>query len=133
VREGFAPIALVSGGQGIYGVPESRLSIDLAVKHGFPREYFVPIEEMSLSTKGEVGPILRELRRRNARSALVVTSNYHTRRAGRIWRSRAGGLGVTMIAAPNPFYSAGGWWKTREGRETAFYEWVKTVTEPFGI
>jgi uncharacterized SAM-binding protein YcdF (DUF218 family) len=133
VRKGYAPFAVVAGGEDIYGVPESELAIALAVKRGFPRDYFVPVEETAFSTKEEVGPILNELRRRHVRSALVVTSNFHTRRAGSIWRSRAEGIDITMVAAPDRFYDPDAWWKTREGRKTAFYEWVKTVTEPFGM
>jgi uncharacterized SAM-binding protein YcdF (DUF218 family) len=62
-----------------------------------------------------------------------VTSNYHTRRAGRIFRSKAPDLEIHMIAAPDRDFTPDGWWKTRQGQKVFLDEWIKTVATWFGL
>ena len=40
VRDGFVPIALVTGPTGYYEIPECDSAIDFAVQHGYPASYF---------------------------------------------------------------------------------------------
>ena len=47
----------------------------------------------------------------------IVTSNYHTRRAGNIFRSKAHDLEFHIVAAPDRDFTPDGWWKNREGRK----------------
>jgi uncharacterized SAM-binding protein YcdF (DUF218 family) len=77
--------------------------------------------------------VIPELRKLNAHQVEIVTSNFHTRRAGNIYRSRAGDLVFHLVAAPDPNFSAGGWWKNREGRKTFLVEWEKTVATWLGM
>src|SRR5262249_34737914 len=44
VRAGYAPKAVVSGPDGIFGMSECDLSIPFAVKAGFPESYFIHFE-----------------------------------------------------------------------------------------
>ena len=85
-RQGLVDKVLVSGGPGLYGFFESDLAVRFAVKNGFPEDYFEPLHELVLSTQDEAHSIVQHLKRRGIKRVLVVTSNYHTRRAGRIWR-----------------------------------------------
>jgi hypothetical protein len=50
-----------------------------------------------------------------------------------MYASEAPDLEVVMVAAPDANFKADGWWHSREGRKTAFYEWLKTVTSWFGV
>ena len=133
VRRGLAPKALVSGPGDVYGVHESDLAVAFAVRHGFPESYFLPFPNDSKSTAAEADAVIPELRKLHAHQIEIVTSNFHTRRAGNIYRSRAGDLEFHLVAAPDPYFSADGWWKNREGRKTFLVEWEKTVATWLGM
>jgi uncharacterized SAM-binding protein YcdF (DUF218 family) len=133
VREGYAPKILVSGPFGVYGHSECDLEIPFAVQHGFPESYFVHLEHHAHSTMEEAGVIVSALRREHVTSVLLVTSDYHTRRAGRIFRHAAPDLSFYVVAAPDEYFSMNGWWRNREGRKTFLIEWMKTVAEWFGL
>jgi len=138
VRQGYAPVALVSGSATHYGVNECDLAIPFAVHHGYPAQWFIPFPNLSShSTRDEAMAILPELRRRGVHSFLLVTSDYHTARAARVYRSveraTGGGPAFRTIAAPDESFRPGAWWQNRESQKTFFLEWCKTLTGPFGI
>ena len=133
VKLGYAPKALVSGPSDYYGRSEDSLAIPFAVARGYPQEYFIGFPNASHSTVEEAQAILPELQRRGVKRFILVTSDFHTRRAGGIYRARANGFDMRVVAAPDEYFTASGWWRTREGRKTAFLEWTKTITSLFGI
>jgi len=133
VRRGIAPKALVSGTSGEYGLHETDLAIPFAVRHGYPESYFIALPNDARSTRDEASDVLAALGKRNAHRIEIVTSDYHTRRAGNIYRTLAPGLDIHLVAAPDLNFSADGWWKNREGRKTFLLEWMKTVTSWFGM
>jgi uncharacterized SAM-binding protein YcdF (DUF218 family) len=133
VREGYAPRVLVSGPDGMYGSHECDLAIPFARKAGYPDSYFEHVEHNALSTREEAEVLVRALRQRGARRVLLVTSDYHTRRAGRIFRAAAPDLTFVVVAAPAVNFTPDGWWHSREGQKAAFNEWTKTVADWFGI
>ena len=133
VRAGFAPRVLVSGSGAIYGRHEAELSIDLAVRHGFPREDFTPFLFPALSTADEAQAVVAELRHRGIHRFTVVTTSFHTARAGRIFRRAAPGFEVHVVEAPNKYWDHGHWWKHREGRKLWFFEAVKTLADYFRV
>jgi len=127
VRSGYAPLALVSGPGGAYGFHESDLEIRYAVKAGYPESYFRAVLHEGHSTRDEAriaAPILRQL---GIHTALLVTSDFHTRRAGNVFRETTPEIRYIVVGASDQYFSAGGWWHDREGRKTAFLEWTKTV------
>lgn len=134
IREGYAPIALVSGPMEMYGVNEASLAIQYAARQGIPATYFEPVFIKALSTFEEARAFTPELRRRNVRTLLLVTSNYHTHRAASIFRKALGG-GVTVIAVPaeDSFFRPDTWWHNREGQKTVFYEYSKTIAGWLGM
>lgn len=132
IRQGFAPVAYVSGPRPVYGVSEATLAINDAIRHGYEGNLFAAVDVPSNSTEEEAAGIAPVLRAKGIQSLIVVTSDYHTRRAGRIWRRLGAGMEIHVVAAPDTFYTARGWWKSRQGRKVAFYEWVKTLTGPLG-
>ena len=137
VRAGYAPLVLVSGPGSFYGNYESDLAIAFIVRHGYPAEWFVPVTHCSRSTKEEAVVLLRELQRRNVHRFLLVTSDYHTGRAGRIFTAAERDIGYTpemrLVAAPDEFFRADSWWHSREGEKTAFNEWAKTLAWNLGL
>jgi uncharacterized SAM-binding protein YcdF (DUF218 family) len=137
VREGYAPKVLVSGGGAYYGRHESDLAIDFAVEHYCPRDEFIPLRYPALSTVDEAAADIRQLRHLGVHKYLLVTSEYHTARAGRIFRreGRREGAGLEMhtVSAPDPYWQNGEWWKSREGRKLWFLEFAKTIADWFRI
>lgn len=133
VRQGYVRKALVSGPVGCYGMVESELAVNFAVKKGYPADYFVQFPHHALSTEEEARAVIPELRRLGAHSFLLVTSDYHTRRAGRYFRQLADGLDMRVIAVPDEFYRWNSWWRSREGQKIFYMEWSKTVASLFGM
>jgi uncharacterized SAM-binding protein YcdF (DUF218 family) len=136
VRRGYVPSVLVSGPPGFYGLHESDLAIPYAAGKGFPAQWFQAFPNEALSTKEEVRALLPELRRRGVHRVLIVTSDYHSARARRIFlaaeKGMSGGPEFRMVAAPDEFFHADSWWRGRESQKTTFFEWSKTVATAFG-
>jgi uncharacterized SAM-binding protein YcdF (DUF218 family) len=85
VKQGYVPLVLVSGPPGFYGVNEADAAIQFAVGKGHPAQWFIPLRHTALSTRDEAIVVLDALKQRNIHSFLLVTSNYHTARARRIY------------------------------------------------
>jgi uncharacterized SAM-binding protein YcdF (DUF218 family) len=131
--QGYAPKVLVSGPPCCYGAYESERAIDFAVRHGYPRDWFIPLPHTASSTVAEAQVVLPELRRRQVRRFLLVTSEYHSGRAARVYRRLAPEESFRVVAAADPDFNAGAWWHTRDGRKQVFIEWAKTVADWLGI
>ena len=128
---------LVSGPPGFYGVNEADAAIRFGIAKGYPAEWFIAEHNLALSTREEAAVILPELKARGIHSFLLVTSDYPTARARRIFlreeRRIGGGPELHVVAALNQFFAPNSWWQTREGQKTLFLEWTKTLTGVFGI
>ncbi len=133
VRQGYAPKVLVSGPGGIYGHHECDLAIPFAEMAGYPESYFLHLEHQAHSTAEEAQATIPELRRLGARHVLLVTSDYHTRRAAKIFRAAAPDMTFYVVGAPDFYFTAQSWWRDRESRKTVVIEWMKTVAEWFGL
>jgi len=137
VRSGYAPVVLISGAPAAYGANEADLAIPYIVRQGYPAEWFVALRNQAMSTREECSLLLPELRRRQVRSLILVTSDFHTARAARCFRAAERALGyhleMHVVPAPDRYFSAGAWWRNREGRKTALAEWEKTIAFALGI
>jgi uncharacterized SAM-binding protein YcdF (DUF218 family) len=137
IREGYVPAALISGPPGFYGLHESDYAIAYAVRQGFPAQWFIALPHAALSTRDEAPVILAELRRHNVRSFLLVTSNFHTARARRVFlaaeHAMGGGPAMRTVAVPDKYFHPDSWWRNREGQKTVFFEWSKTVASTLGL
>jgi uncharacterized SAM-binding protein YcdF (DUF218 family) len=132
VRQGYAPKAIVSG-PWIYGIHESELAIAFARRAGYPAESFVPFENDALSTNQEAQEAAAVLRGMGAKHVLLVTSDFHTRRAARIFRATMPDIDFDVVAALDSHFSPHGWWHSREGEKTFVMEWTKTLAGWLGI
>jgi uncharacterized SAM-binding protein YcdF (DUF218 family) len=133
VREGYAPRLFASGSGGMYGYLEADLAIQYAVSKGYPRQTMTALPYPALSTLDEARADIRELRARGIHRYILVTSDFHTARAGRIFRHEGPDLDLHVVAAPDPDWNGGSWWMSREGRKLLFFEFTKTVAEFFGL
>ncbi len=133
-QAGYAPYVLVDGPAALIG-HASDATIQYAVQQGFPATLFraVWLPKGLNSTSAEMRYLANGILKRNkVKKVLLVTSNYHTRRAARFMRKEAPWLKVIAIPAPDPYFTPDGWWKTRNGKKTFLFEWTKTVTEWWG-
>ena len=137
VKQGYVPRVLVSGPPGFYEINEADAAIQFGIRKGYPAEWFIPLRHTAHSTREEAVAVLEALKQRNIHSFLLVTSNYHTGRARRIFldaeRQRGGGPELRVVASGDRYFSAANWWQNREGRKIGFMEWTKTLTSVFGI
>lgn len=132
-QQGYAPKVLVSGPDGVYGGHESDLAVAYAVKIGFPEALFERVPHQARSTKEEAQFFIPLLRSKGIKHYILVTSNFHTRRAGKLFRDEGKDLRVTVIAAPDPNFRPDAWWTNRESQKTTWYEWQKALTGPLGL
>jgi uncharacterized SAM-binding protein YcdF (DUF218 family) len=133
VRRGMAPRALVSGPDEVYGMYECKPAIAFAVAQGYPESYFVGAPHHARSTREEVTALLPVLHRMGVHRVDLVTSNFHTRRAGNLFRALAPDLQTYVVGAGDLYFEPNTWWHTREGRKTFLMEALKSVTSWFGI
>lgn len=133
VRDGYVPQAVVSGPSGNYGFYECDLAIPFAVKAGYPASYFLPFPMEAHSTRQEAKAAAQELHKLGARRVLLVTSNYHTRRAGNLFRSAAPDVQFIVVGAPDDHFRPDGWWHDREAQKTFVFEWLKTFAGWFNL
>ncbi len=131
VRQGYAPRAIISGPV-IYSVHECELAIALAERAGYPASYFVHFEHHAHSTAEEAQDAAPLLRSMGVKRVLMVTSDFHTRRAGKSFRAAMPDLDFDVVGSPDESFTPLGWWKDREGRKIFVIEWMKTVAEWFG-
>lgn len=133
VKQGYVPKVLVSGPNMLYGFYECDLEIPFAVKRGYPEDWFIRAPNEARSTREEAAAILPDLRRRGVHRFILVTSDFHTARAARIYRAAAPDLDMRVVAAPDEYFRAGDWWRNREGRKVFVVEWLKTVANGLGM
>jgi uncharacterized SAM-binding protein YcdF (DUF218 family) len=127
VKQGYVSQAIVSGPYGLYGLNECDLAIPFAVRAGYPQSYFVPFPNFASSTHEEAAVAVREFRKLGLRRVLLVTSTFHTRRAGNEFRTAAPEITFVVVSAPDVHFTVTGWWHDREARKTFLMEWMKTA------
>ena len=80
-----------------------------------------------LSTKAEAQDVVRCMANKAAKRVLIVTSDYHSRRALIIVRHELPGYEFSVAAASDPTQFGGHWWKHRQWAKTNLGEWLKLV------
>jgi uncharacterized SAM-binding protein YcdF (DUF218 family) len=84
-----------------------------------------PIE--GFSTLAESDDARRCLQSLGAHRVLIVTSDFHTRRALMIFRHHLPQYQFSVAAASNPLQFGEAWWTNREWAKTTFDEWLKML------
>ncbi len=127
VKKGYAPFVLVSGIPHLL-MNEADEMIRYAELRGYPASYFHAFRHDSDSTKSETRAIAAYLKIQGIHNVLLVTSNYHTRRAAWLLNKAAPWLEIHTVAAPDRYFSPNGWWTTRSGQRTFLNEWLRTLS-----
>jgi uncharacterized SAM-binding protein YcdF (DUF218 family) len=84
-----------------------------------------PIE--GLSTKDEVRDAEPCLGREGAKSVLIVTSDFHTRRALHIFQKEIPGISFSVAAARDSRQFGIRWWAHRQWAKTFLDEWLRLI------
>jgi len=82
---------------------------------------------VGFSTNAEADDVSRCLQSTGAHRVLIVTSEFHTRRALMIFRRRLPQYQINVAAARNPAQFGEAWWTNREWAKTTFDEWLKML------
>ncbi len=80
---------------------------------------------VGLSTKTEAQDVKRCLESLGSRSVLVVTSDYHTRRALSTFQHELPGYTIHVAAVGDPEQFGPKWWQRRQWAKMNFDEWVR--------
>jgi uncharacterized SAM-binding protein YcdF (DUF218 family) len=125
MRSGLAKTLVLTGGEPGPGDSAESLRAQ-ALALGVPAER-IRVETTSRSTREAVLAVAPMLTALPARSALVVTSPYHTRRAVAAARRAWPGVDVRSRAASPSSWTAEGWWRSSHGRRVVATEWLKLL------
>lgn len=104
--------------------------LDLAQKYvrDLPDSASVSICQIrGLSTREETHDVEKCLTAENGTSILIVTSDFHTRRALSIFRHEIRGKSFSVAAAHNSTEFGARWWTHRQWAKTFADEWLKTI------
>ena len=133
LRQGLVPQVWVSGPIVLYGEHEDGFAIRWVARQGCAAERMEGFPHDLDNTRQEAEYFARVLASRNVRSYLLITSDFHTRRAGGLFRRATPNLALTVVAAPHQRFEPRRWWHSRESAKVFLFEWLKTVTSLVGI
>jgi uncharacterized SAM-binding protein YcdF (DUF218 family) len=135
-KAGYAPFVLVSGPPSLLGYASGE-EIQFAELHGYSaslfREAHLPAD--AESTRTEVRFLGKYMRDAGIKSVLLVTSNFHSKRAAKLWRQENPAIAATVVPSVDPdrLFTPRTWWKTRAGQKIFLYEWMKTISVVLGV
>ncbi|HMC90549.1 MAG TPA: YdcF family protein [Gemmataceae bacterium] len=120
---GWAPRVVASGRQLRRYAGISELMRRDLLERGVPANSVVVFPHTSDSTREEAQALGRLVVERGWRRVVVVTSNYHTRRARYIFRRVfPPAVQVRVTPARDTYYDPDGWWHSRQGVKIFFRE-----------
>ncbi len=125
---GYAPrmVIDVPAGARIYGI--SQLELAKKYVQSLPQAGSVDICPIfGLSTRDEVRDVQRCLASQLSSRVLIVTSDFHTRRALSIFRHELRGTSFSVAAAHDDAQFGTHWWTHRQWAKTFLDEWLRLI------
>lgn len=114
-REGKAPLVVASGRRLRPNAGVAELIEHDLIERGVPKDKIVRFTHDADSTLEEAEALTKLVRDRKFRSVIVVTSNYHTRRARYIFRRVfPQGMKVSVASARDGDFEPEHWWEKRK-------------------
>jgi hypothetical protein len=126
--QAYAPLVLIDvpAQASIFGVTEVQLAAHYA--HDLPEGAAVRICPIrGLSTRDESHDVERCLRAQPGNQVLIVTSDFHTRRALSIFRHEVRGKSFSIAASHDEAQFGIRWWTNRQWAKTCLEEWMKLL------
>jgi uncharacterized SAM-binding protein YcdF (DUF218 family) len=128
LKAGWAPRIVASGRYLRPYASVAQLEQHDLLDRGVPASAIVPFPNRATNTREEGEAIGQFISAHGWKRILVVTSNYHSRRARYILaRVLPAGTEVRMLAARDTNYDPDNWWRTRRGVKIFFHECVGIV------
>ena len=127
-RQKLAPVVVASGVRLRPNAGVAELMTHDLIERGVPRENILPFPQDADNTREEVQFLQKLVREKNWKSVIVVTSNYHSRRAKYIFgKIFADSVTVRMAAARDANFDPQHWWEHRQSVKRFFHEIVGSV------
>ncbi|HOY29854.1 MAG TPA: YdcF family protein [Flavobacteriales bacterium] len=135
LASGVAPIAYTTGSNFSAilkaegrEVSEAELSRMAAIRAGASTQRILPFP-FGTSTFEEAQGVLHHAQRLEVDTIVVLTTDFHTRRVGKVFRKRFAGSGIHVLvaSAPSSDYDADRWWTSEQGLLMVNNEYVKTL------
>jgi uncharacterized SAM-binding protein YcdF (DUF218 family) len=122
-RQGAAPIVVASGKRLRPNAGEAELVEHDLTERGVPKDKILQLPQDADSTLDESLAVLHLAEQRGWRSLILVTSNYHTRRALYIFQHRLPPtISVSVASAPDGDFDPEHWWEKRVSAKRFFHE-----------
>src|SRR5437660_985737 len=113
-RQRLAPLVVASGMRLRPNAGIAELMTHDLIERGVPRESILPFPQDADNTKEEAESLRKLVQQKNWKNVIVVTSNYHTRRAKYIFgKVFANGAVVRIASARDADYDPEHWWEQR--------------------
>lgn len=114
-RQGVAPVVVASGRRLRPNAGVSELIEHDLAERGVPKEKIMPFTQDADSTKEEAEALAKLAGGQHWKRLVIVTSNYHTRRARYIFaKVFPKAIAVSMAAAPDGDFNPDRWWEKRK-------------------
>lgn len=129
-KKGFAKKLLLSGDNIAWRTNSADIMEKQALYYSVPKKDIIKIEHTADSTLEEARIILKAVKRHEIKSVILVTSNYHSKRAKRAVSKGFGNQIKVFVHAANDrqFYpDPDNWWKSRRQAKTLLQELIKTA------
>lgn len=127
-QSGYADKILLTGGFRYSPTSETEAEImKRQILHSGVPEDDILLEEKSLTTEQNAKYSLEIMRAKEFKSAIVVTTPYHTRRSSMLFHRFFKGIELTICASPDGSYGSGKWWRNNYRTKTIVSEYLKLV------
>lgn len=125
-KQGYADRVVMIGGMIMWNTYEPDIMKKHAVYLGVPGEKILVVNQGE-STVAQAKKMIDEMKINGFKSAIVVTSDFHTRRTRYIFRKlfSPSNLNVTVIPTTSIYYNSSDWWNNSQSAEIVFFEYTK--------
>jgi uncharacterized SAM-binding protein YcdF (DUF218 family) len=125
IRHGVAPVVVASGRRLRPSAGVAELQEHDLIERGVPKDKIIRFPHDADSTLGEAVALSRLCSERHFRSVIVVTSNYHARRARYIFdKVFPPTIAVSVAGAHDGDFDPEHWWEKRKSQELFVHEVV---------
>lgn len=122
-RQGLAPLVVASGVRLRPYAGISELMTHDLVERGVPKEHILAFPQDADDTREEALALKTLVAQKNWKSVIVVTSNYHTRRARFIFRTIfPSEVRIEMASARDADFDPANWYEHRRARKRFAHE-----------
>ena len=138
-KEGYGKYLILSGREIRWNTFETDIMEKQASHLKVPKLAIINAKNKASSTLAEAKFLKQLFEKRHFKSIIIVTSNYHTKRAKWVFSKVLKGTNIKISVHPseNSNYNPSSWWKDRNSTKTLFYEYTKllwyTVVERFNL